>query len=154
MPGVDEAALRAAIDAGVRAALAALEEPAEDYPDWDEFGNAPVPLPAERTDTPNSAAVITPVTEPQDVVPEGPSLLRQAARGQVDMTVDYTADGEEILPEPGGMRGDVVPITAVEPIRGMGFDPRGNGEWFARERAKDLAQRRAPAWESVVKQVG
>lgn len=149
MPVVDEDAIRAAIDAGVRAALASLHEPddviqvADSYPDWDEH-----PDTSQITDT-------SPISE---VSPEpevsGPSFLRQAARGQVEITVDYTADGEEILPEPGGMRGDVVPITAVEPVRGMGFDPRSSGEWFARERAKDLAQRRAPAWESVVKQVG
>lgn len=40
MPDIDEAAIRAAIDAGVRAALAALTpaEVADDYPDYDEYG--------------------------------------------------------------------------------------------------------------------
>lgn len=44
MPGVDEAAIRAAIDAGVRAALAALSEPevVDEYPDYDEYGGQPV----------------------------------------------------------------------------------------------------------------
>lgn len=148
MPALDEDAIRAAIDAGVRAALASLHEPddviqvADEYPDYDEHNFEPVIESQYDQDAANQEA--------QDVV-VGPSPLRQAARGQGSIVVDYTEDGDEILPEPGGMRGEVVPITASESIRGAGFDPRSNGEWFARQRQRDMALRRQPAWETVVR---
>lgn len=137
MPAVDEAAIRAAIDAGVRAALASLQEPddavqvVDEYPDFDEY-----------------PAVETQVSVE---VPPAPSPFREAARGNV--VIGHTADGDDIAPDPSGARGAVVPIGVIEEFRGNGFDPRGNGEWFARERAKDQALRRAPAWESVVKAI-
>lgn len=145
MSGLDETLIREITERVTREVLAALTDEttvpsvSDEWPDYDEYG----------TVEPQDVVV---AEEPQHVAPER-SVLRRAARGQSDLTViGLTEDGEEISPYSPGMVGNVLPI-GQEGARGSGFDPRGTPEWFARERAKDLAQRRAAPWEYAVKAV-
>lgn len=84
MPQVDEAAIRAAIEAGVRAALAELRaEPEDSWPDWDEYGGV----------------------DPQPAAPPVPfpSPLRARMQGVEEMEI-----------EQGTVTGDVVPLGTGE----------------------------------------
>lgn len=145
MPDLDEL-VRQITERVAKEVIAALHEPqvsVEDYPDWDEFPSESPPI------TEGSADNVSPIPRHED--PPPPSVLRQMSRGQV-VPLPTTDDGEAMAPEPGGMRGDVLPI-GFEESRGSGFDPRGNGDWFARQRQIDQAQRRVASWETQVKAV-
>ena len=138
MPDLDEL-VRQITERVAKEVIAALDTApsvVDDFPDWDEFPSVTPPV-----------SEGSPIPRHED--PPGPSALRQMSRGQV-MDLPPTDDGEQMAAEPGGMRGEVLPI-GYEESRGSGFDPRGSGEWFARQRQIDSAQRRVAAWESVVR---
>lgn len=144
MPDLDEAAIRAAIDAGVRAALAALTEPqdvvVDEYPDYDEYGGEPV------AETPVSIEV---AEEPPPAPPQ-PSPLRARSRGHIPTPAAHAP----AAPDGTG------PVLAIGDTGATGFrtasgfmpDPFSNPDWFARNYQKDvLNQRRQPAVEDGIK---
>lgn len=154
MPDLNEDLIRQITERVTREVLAAVHDSSptvaivDEWPDWDEFGGASASSGAD--------AEVSPIPrheEPQDVVvePPKPSPLREAARGNVSGVVALTEDGENISAEPQGMRGDVLPIGIMQE-RSSGFDPTGNAEWFARDRARVAALRRQPTWETQVRQ--
>lgn len=139
MPGVSEDAIRAAIEAGVRAALAQLAEPEvvedDDWPEWDELGGL----------------VVETV---EDEPPPGHTALRARSRGLAAVP-EIVDEPDEITPASGG-KGHVVDMGTGDPsVRGFGFNPIDNApEWWARQYQKDVAlQKRKVAYEDEVKQV-
>lgn len=156
MPDLNEDLIRQITERVTREVLAAVHDPApvvevvEDWPEWDEFGGGGE---ASGSGAAVEASPLPRHEAPQDVVPEPPkpSPLREAARGNVPGVLATTDEGENISAEPMGMRGNVLPIGMMQERSG-GFDPTGNADWFARDRAKLAQMRRQPTWETQVRQ--
>jgi hypothetical protein len=154
--GLDETLIREITERVTREVLSALTDEttvpsvSDEWPDYDEYGHEPQDVVVADLDS----GAPNPSPEPETVEPPPrPSVLRQMARGQTELSVvGYTEDGEEISPYSAGMTGDVLPI-GIEGARGGGFDPRTSPDWYARQRQRDMALRRVAPWESQVKAV-
>jgi hypothetical protein len=143
MPSLTEEQIRQITERVTREVLAALDvdEPADEYPDWDEFAGEPV-----------AEAVIE-----REFVPPPPatnSPFRALSKGRLPEPV-VVDEPTQVAPA-GGTKGAVLSLgdsgaTGRRSASGFSPDPWANGDWFVRNFQKDvLNQRRQPPAEDRV----